>query len=224
MDIRGLVFGNFQDWCHKDKFWLLLRQSCIFSHAVEYTVFVSKEALRRIKLCYHSRIKYHDPETPQQNDWLFDRLTNWWCDWMTVSNTKQHNRLETILYGDDDLDYESNFAIILAVHEFIKDSERFWLCILCLYFTITSYWLYLPCEIYYAWEFLLLDSCDYWIVFTCLRMYGVILVTLVWVCCVNVSMIDYLCSYNCICCMREGFNIASVLCPIPFHVNEIKYV
>ena len=22
----------------------------------------------------------------------------------------------------------------------------------------------------------------------------------------------------------EGFNIASVLCPIPFHVNEIKYV
>ena len=27
-----------------------------------------------------------------------------------------------------------------------------------------------------------------------------------------------------ICCMGEGFNIASVLCPIPFHVNEINYV
>ena len=24
--------------------------------------------------------------------------------------------------------------------------------------------------------------------------------------------------------LGEGFNIASVLCPIPFHVNEIKYV
>ena len=34
-------------------------------------------------------------------------------------------RLETLLYGDNDLDYESNTAIILAVHEFIKDSERF---------------------------------------------------------------------------------------------------
>ena len=33
-------------------------------------------------------------------------------------------RLETLLYGDDDFDYESNVVIILAVHEFIKDSKR----------------------------------------------------------------------------------------------------
>ena len=42
----------------------------------------------------------------------------------TVTRASQF-RLETLLYGDDDLDYESNVAIILAVHEFIKDSERF---------------------------------------------------------------------------------------------------
>ena len=42
-------------------------------------------------------------------------------------------KLETLQYGDDDLDYGSNIAIILAVHVFIKDSERFRLCIL--YFT-----------------------------------------------------------------------------------------
>ena len=42
----------------------------------------------------------------------------------TVTRSSQF-RLETLLYGDDDLDYESNVAIILAVHEFIKDSERF---------------------------------------------------------------------------------------------------
>ena len=36
-----------------------------------------------------------------------------------------HFRLETLLYGDDDLDYETNVAIVLAVHEFIKDSEIF---------------------------------------------------------------------------------------------------
>ena len=45
----------------------------------------------------------------------------------------------------------------------------------------------------------------------------------------NVSMIDYLILvqlYIYICCVGEGFNIASVhvLCPIPFHINEIKYV
>ena len=33
-------------------------------------------------------------------------------------------------YGDDDLACGSNIAIILVVHEFIKDSERFRLCIL----------------------------------------------------------------------------------------------
>ena len=42
----------------------------------------------------------------------------------TVTRSSQF-RLETLLYGDDDLDYESNVAIILAVHEFTKDSERF---------------------------------------------------------------------------------------------------
>ena len=36
-----------------------------------------------------------------------------------------HFRLETLLYGDDNLNYKTNFAIVLAVHEFIKDSERF---------------------------------------------------------------------------------------------------
>ena len=85
----------------------------------------------------------------------------------TVTRSSQF-RFETLLYGDDNLDYESNVAIILAVHEFIKDSERFWLWMLYVYsFIITSYWLYIPCEIYYAWECLLLDSCDCWIVFTC---------------------------------------------------------
>ena len=29
-----------------------------------------------------------------------------------------------LLYGDDNLDDEINAAIVLAVHEFIKDSER----------------------------------------------------------------------------------------------------
>ena len=42
----------------------------------------------------------------------------------TVTRFSQF-RLETLLYGDDNLDYESNVASILAVHEFIKDSERF---------------------------------------------------------------------------------------------------
>ena len=36
-----------------------------------------------------------------------------------------HFRLETLLYGDDNLDYETNVVIVLAVHEFIKDSEKF---------------------------------------------------------------------------------------------------
>ena len=36
-----------------------------------------------------------------------------------------HFRLETLWYGDDNLDYETNVVIVLAVHEFIKDSERF---------------------------------------------------------------------------------------------------
>ena len=57
-----------------------------------------------------------------------------------------------------------------------------------------------------------------------LKMYGVILVALVGVYCVNVSMIDYLCWYNCICCVGVSFNIASVHCQITFHVNEINYV
>ena len=50
----------------------------------------------------------------------------------TVTRSSQF-RLETLLYGDDDLDYESNVAIILAVHEVFKDSERFILCILYVY-------------------------------------------------------------------------------------------
>ena len=29
------------------------------------------------------------------------------------------------VYGDDNLDYETNVARVLAVHEVIKDSERF---------------------------------------------------------------------------------------------------
>ena len=57
-----------------------------------------------------------------------------------------------------------------------------------------------------------------------LRMYGIILVTLVSVCCVNVSVNEYLCQYNRICCVGEVFNMASVLCQIPSHVKEIKYV
>ena len=36
-----------------------------------------------------------------------------------------HFRLETLWYGDDNLDYETSVVIVLAVHEFIKDSERF---------------------------------------------------------------------------------------------------
>ena len=39
----------------------------------------------------------------------------------------------------------------------------------------------------------------------------------------NMSMIDYLCWYNYKCCVGEGFNIVSVLWPIPFQ-NEIKRV
>ena len=40
----------------------------------------------------------------------------------TVSRLS-HFRLET--YGDDNLDDETNVAIVLSVREFIKDSERF---------------------------------------------------------------------------------------------------
>ena len=36
-----------------------------------------------------------------------------------------HFRLETLLCGDDNLDYKTNVAIVLAEHEFIKDSENF---------------------------------------------------------------------------------------------------
>ena len=42
----------------------------------------------------------------------------------TVPRSSQF-KLETLLYGDDDFDYEFSFALMLAVHEFIKDSERF---------------------------------------------------------------------------------------------------
>ena len=42
----------------------------------------------------------------------------------TVTRYSQF-RLETLLYGDDNLDYESNVEIILTVQEFIKDSEKF---------------------------------------------------------------------------------------------------
>ena len=34
-----------------------------------------------------------------------------------------HFRLETLLHSNINLDYETNIAIVLAVHEFIKDSE-----------------------------------------------------------------------------------------------------
>ena len=34
-------------------------------------------------------------------------------------------KLETLLFGDDDIDYENNAEIILAVHEYIKASDRF---------------------------------------------------------------------------------------------------
>ena len=35
-------------------------------------------------------------------------------------------RLETLLYSDTNLDYETYVVIVLAVHQrFIKDSERF---------------------------------------------------------------------------------------------------
>ena len=106
-----------------------------------------------------------------------------------------------------------SYWLCMSLLKTLKDSDC---SIICLYFTIASYWLYLPCEIYYVWEFLLLDSCDYWIEFTCLRMYGVILVTLVWVCCVNVSMIDYLCWYNCICCVGRGLQHSICALPNPF--------
>ena len=33
--------------------------------------------------------------------------------------------LKHLLYGDDNLDYETNVAIVLAVHNIIKHSERF---------------------------------------------------------------------------------------------------
>ena len=34
-----------------------------------------------------------------------------------------HSIFETLLCGDDNLDNETNIVIVLAVHEFIKDSE-----------------------------------------------------------------------------------------------------
>ena len=36
-----------------------------------------------------------------------------------------HFRLETLLYGDDNLDYKTNVTIVLVVHEFIKSLKDF---------------------------------------------------------------------------------------------------
>ena len=36
-----------------------------------------------------------------------------------------HFRLETLLYGENNLDYNTNVAIVQMVHEFIKVSEKF---------------------------------------------------------------------------------------------------
>ena len=42
----------------------------------------------------------------------------------TVAQFTDFN-LETLLFGDDDLEFQDKVTIILAVHEFIKDSDRF---------------------------------------------------------------------------------------------------
>ena len=34
-------------------------------------------------------------------------------------------KLETLLFGDTNIDNEDNITIILAVHDYIKNSERF---------------------------------------------------------------------------------------------------
>ena len=51
-----------------------------------------------------------------------------------------------------------------------------------------------------------------------LRMYGIIRVTLVSVCCVNVSVIDYLSLYNCISLCGRGFQHSICALQINFHV------
>ena len=43
--------------------------------------------------------------------------------------------------------------------------------------------------------------------------------TLMWVHCVNVSMIEYLCTHKCKCCVGEGFNI--YICA---YIDKIKFL
>ena len=82
---------------------------------------------------------------------------------LSLRNTVTRSSQFRLLYGDDDLDYESNVAIILAVHEFIKVSERFWLCILYVYISwllnIIDYsiWNSLYMRVSTTWQLWLLD-------------------------------------------------------------------
>ena len=105
----------------------------------------------------------------------------------TVTRSSEFS-LGTLLYGDYNLDYESNIAILLAVHEFIKDSERFWLCILYVYISklhSIDYNFHLKGIIHERFYYLtvaIIALCS--LVSECMVLY--MLVTLVWVCCVNV--------------------------------------
>ena len=75
-------------------------------------------ALVQIDLTYH--ILY------QNNLHFFLDCPLYYVQRLALRNTvSRYFRLETLLYGDDNLDYKTDVAIVLAVNEFIKDSERF---------------------------------------------------------------------------------------------------
>ena len=83
-----------------------------------------------------------------------------------------------------------SYWLCMSLLKTLKDSDcTYYMFIIhnCFVLTIPSMWNLLCMRVSTTWQLWLLN------VFTCLRMYGVILVTLVWVCCVNVSMIDSLC-------------------------------
>ena len=83
---------------HLHSFHVVDSQACVCSHRIEYTAHFFVDC----PLYYVQRLALHN----------------------TVSRFS-HFKLETLLYGDDNLDYKTNFAIVLAEHEYIKDYEMF---------------------------------------------------------------------------------------------------
>ena len=72
--------------------------ACLCSHSIEDTAHFFLDCPR----CFTQRIFLHN----------------------SVSRLAEF-KVETLLFGDSKIDYEDNFTIMLTVHEYIKDTERF---------------------------------------------------------------------------------------------------